>query len=146
MDALQVHALAAASEVDATGTFYDVAVGFDAAKGRTIRIFYDGEREAQHVLSNRTLNSVLIGQAVHVRGRWPLPESATKRQRVMEGEMATWVKSFRTRVLGDSQLGGEAVDLLMEPADVGIEVTSDTRYAVVDIEIVCDWDEYTLSP
>src|SRR3990167_4957368 len=141
MDAVQVHAAAAAITA-ADAKFYDVAVGFPAAKGRCVRIFYGGEREVEHFDGkDRTLNSKLVAQAIIVRGYWPLPETATKRQRVMEGEMATFVKSLRTRVLGDSQLGGASVDLNMGLAQceqivlgagIGGRGATGTKYAIVD--------------
>lgn len=146
MDALQVHAAAAANTADSSSKFYDVAVGFPAAKGRCVRIFYGGERAPEHFPDDKVLNAQLIAQAIIVRGYWPLSETATKRQRAMEGEMAAFVKSFRTRVLGDSQLGGEAVDLNMGPAQCEQAVIAGTKYALVDIEIVCDYDEYPLAP
>ena len=63
-----------------------------------------------------------------------------------EGEMGTFVKELRTRVLGDSQLGGESVDLVMGLAQAEQAVVASTKYAIVDTEIVLDFDEYTLAP
>ena len=147
MDALQVHAAAAANAADtADAKFYDVAVGFPAAKGRCVRIFYGGEREPEHFNDAKTLNSRLIGQAIIVRGYWPLEETATKRQRAMEGEMAVFVKEFRTRVLLDSQLGGASSDLNISLAQCEQSVIANTKYALVDMEVITDYDEYTIAP
>lgn len=145
MDALQVHAAAAA--VTAGGaTFNDVAVGYPAARGRCVRIFYGGEREVEHFEDDKVLNAQLMAQAIIVRGYWPIPDAAAKRHRVMEGEIAAFVKSFRTRVLADTQLGGEAVDLNMGPALCEQAVIAQTKYALADIEIVVDYDEYPIAP
>jgi hypothetical protein len=146
MDALQVHAAAAA--VTAGGaTFTDVAVGFPAAKGRCVRVFYGGERSPDRMgPDSETLNSEMVGQAVIVRGYWPIPETATKRQRVQEGEIGTFVKSFRTRVNGDKQLGGGATDLTLSLAVVEQVVVSGTKYTMADLEAVIDFDEYTIAP
>lgn len=145
MDAIQVHAAAAA--VTAGGAkFYDVAVGFPAAKGRCVRIFYGGEREVEHFTDKRTLNSKLIGQAIIVRGYWPLSDTGTNRHRVQEGEMAVFVKSLRTRILGDSQLGGASVDLNMGLAQCDQAVLASTKYSITDTEIVVDFDEYSIAP
>lgn len=144
MDAVQVHAAAAA--VTAGGaTFSDVAVGFPAAGGRRVRIFYGGERDPAH-FGNRVLDANLVAQAIMVRGYWPLAETAAKRQRAMEGEMAVFIKSLRTRILGDSQLGGNAVDLVMSPAVTEQVMVAGTKYAIVDLELVVDFDETTLAP
>lgn len=144
MDAVQVHAAAAAAAADAK--FKDVAVGFQAAKGKCVRIFYGGERGPEHFPDSRTLNSQMVGQAIVVRGYWPRSDTGTRQQRLMEGEMATFTKELRTRVLGDSQLGGAAVDLVMTPAQCEEAVISSTRYAITDTEIIVDFDEYTLAP
>lgn len=144
MDAIAVHAAAAAAAIDAK--FYDVAVGFPAAKGRCVRIFYGGERRPEHFGDDKTLNSQLVAEAIMVRAYWPLSETATKRQRVMEGEMSTFVTQLRTRVLGDSQLGGAAVDLNVEPAVASQAVIAKTEYAIVELEIVVDYSEYAIAP
>ncbi len=146
MDALQVHAAAAA--VTAGGTaFKNVAVGEVNAAGRGVRIYYDGEREPQHTAgADETLGDKIIAQAVHIRGYWPVPETAAKRQRVMEGEMGAFVKSFRTRVEGDRQLGGEGIDLELGLASVNVTTIGNIRYVLIDMEAICDWDLYTIAP
>jgi hypothetical protein len=142
MDAIQVHAAAAA--VTAGGAkFYDVAVGFPAARGKCVRIFYGGEREPERMGGELTLTSQMVAQAINVRGYWPVSETAAKNHRVIEGEMAAFVKSLRTRILGDSQLGGEGVDLAMHLAVTDQVLVTGIQYAVVDMEIVCDFDEHT---
>ncbi len=94
----------------------------------------------------RRLTSKLVAQKITVRGYWPNPETATKRQRVIEGEMAVFVKELRTRVLGDSNLGGASVDLLMSLANTDQVVISSRQYAIVDTEFIVDFDEYTRTP
>lgn len=153
MDALQVHAKAAAVAIDTK--FYDVAVGFvPVSKGRCVRIFYLGERETEHMPFDRTLTSRVYAQGIGVRGYWPISDTGVNRQRAIEGEMAVFTKDFRSRVLGDSQLGGASVDLEMHPAVAdqitldaggGVAVSLGTKYAVVDIEIVVDFDEATIA-
>jgi hypothetical protein len=143
MDAIQVHAAAAALAAGGSG-FKDVAVGFPAARGRCVRIFYGGERQPEHFLDGVTLNSRLIAQAIVIRGYWPLPEADHKRARVLEGEMAVFCKELRTRILGDSQLGGASSDLNMTPAVADQVLLSGTKYAIVDSEIVVDYDEYAI--
>ena len=77
MDAVQVHAAAAAAAADAK--FKDVAVGFGAARGKCVRIFYGGERGPEHFPDDRTLNSQLVGQAIVVRGYWPRSDTVVTR-------------------------------------------------------------------
>jgi hypothetical protein len=145
MDAIAVHAVAAAATAGGA-TLTDVQVGFPVSKGRCIRIFYGGERGPEEFASDKTLNSKLISQAIVVRGYWPTASTATKEHRAIEGQMASFVQSLRARILGDSQLGGKSIDLSMHPATTDQVVISTTQYAVVDIEIVVDADEYAIAP
>lgn len=146
MDAIAVHATAAASTAGGA-TFYDVAVGFPVSKGRCVRVFYGGERETERFGDGTTIASVLVGQAIIVRAYWPIAETASKKHRAIEGEMAVFVKSLRTRLLGDYQLGGKAQDGLRMHLAVTDQVTiARTDYAVADIEIVVDYDETTYAP
>jgi hypothetical protein len=145
MDALQVHALAAANTAGGA-TFYDVAVRFPEARGRCVCIFYGGEREAPHFPDGQTLNSRLTADAIGVRAYWPVSEYASKRTRVLEGEIAAFVKSFRTRVEGDRQLGGEGTDLRMGLATVDQLLLAGAKYAVADLEILCEYNEFTTAP
>lgn len=144
MDALQVHAAAAATTAGGAA-FTDVAVGFPVGKGRCVRIFYGGEAEPEHI-SAKVLDAALMAERIVVRGYWPNADTGTNTQRATEGEIAAFVKSFRTRVLADSQLGGEAVDLNLHAAQVEQVVISDTKYAVVDMEVVADFSEYPIAP
>lgn len=144
LDAVQVHAAAAA--VTAGGaTFTDVAVGYPVGKGRCVRIFYGGERDPEH-FGDRVLDANLVGQAIVVRGWWPTASTSTKEQRNIEGQMGSFVKSLRTRILGDSQLGGKCTDLVMGTGQAGQVMVGTTQYAITDIEIVVDYDETPLAP
>ncbi|HET7182663.1 MAG TPA: hypothetical protein VFI15_10560, partial [Candidatus Limnocylindrales bacterium] len=134
MDAIQVHAAAAAAAAYVTGPkAYDVAVGYEP-KGRCVRIFYGGEREAEY-FTGYTLTSALIGQSIHIRGYWPVGSSAAKENRLVEGEIAVFVKECRTRIHGDSDIGAKAVDLVMTPAIVDQQTVAGIKNAVCDIEI-----------
>lgn len=146
MDAIQVHAAAAA--VTAGGaTFTDVQVGFaPTAKGRCVRVFYGGEREPERFTSDETLTSKLVAQAINVRGYWPTASTAAKEQRAVEGQMAVFTSSLRTRLLGDSDLGAHAQDgLKMHLAVPDQVVVAGNSYSAIDTEIVVDYDEFTVT-
>lgn len=148
MDAIQVHAAAAAAAAYVTGSkAYDVAVGFPASKGRCVRIYYGGERETERFPDDETLNSQLVAQAINVVGYWPTPSAAPKEHRLIEGEMAAFVKDLRTRINGDYTLGGKAADgLRMGLTTTDQIVLAQTQYAVCQTEIVVDYDEHSYAP
>jgi hypothetical protein len=145
LDALQVHALAAAGTADATGTFVDVAVGFPVAKGRSVRVFYDGERDSVY-FGEGSLNSQHVAQTIVVRAMWPEPTDAASDTRTMQIQMGAFAASFRTRVDGDFTLGGGCTALKMLPAPAGLQLVGQTKYAVLDWEIGLDLDDYTYAP
>lgn len=145
IDAIAVHAAAAA--ITAGGaSFTDVAVRFPQARGRSVSVFYGGERESYYFGEN-VLNAQEIAQAVQVRAMWPLPETGAAQLRTVELEMASFADSFRTRINGDYTLGGNCVALKMLPAPAATDVTSGTKYAVLDWEIGLDGiTEYAYAP
>lgn len=145
IDAIAVHAAAAA--ITAGGAnFTDVKVRFPQARGRSVSVFYGGERESVY-FGDTVLSAQEIAQVVMVRAMWPLPETGAVQLRAVELEMATFADSFRTRINGDFQLGGNCTALKMLPAPAATEVVSQTKYAVLDFEIGLDGiTEYTFAP
>lgn len=147
MDAIQVHAAAAAAAAYSTGAKnYDVKVGFPASKGKCVRIYYGGEREPERFPATGP-DWQLAAQAINVVGYWPTNTTAASDHRLIEGEMAAFVKSFRSRIVGDYTLGGKAADgLRMDYATTDQIVLAQTQYAVCQLEIVVDYDEHTYAP
>lgn len=144
MDAIKVHALAVTTGIDSD--FTDTQVGFPPAKGRSVRIFYAGERDPERFESSETLTSKLVAQGIGVRGYWPVASTSPSEQRIIEGQMAAFAKQLRIRLLGDSRLTGKAQDgLKMHLAAADQVSISGTQYAVVDIEIVVDYDEFSVA-
>lgn len=144
MDAVAVHAAAAATAA-VDSKFNDVAVGHPAAKGRMIRVFYGGERESVY-FGPGSLNSEHMAEVIGVTAMWPTSDTGVNRQRVIEGAMAAFARSFRTRIDGDYTLGGQCTALKMQPAEAGYVVEASTKYAVLDWEIGIDLGDYTQSP
>lgn len=143
MDAIQVHAAAAAAAVDAS--FRDVAVGHPTPRGRCVRIFYGGEREPTKMPFRRSLDSRLVAESVMVRAFWPVSDYSAKQGKALMAEMWGFKDELRTRVLGDSQLGGESIDLEMQMAEADDVLIAGDKYAIEDIEFVIDAGEYTRS-
>lgn len=144
MDDVAAHALTVAKAIDAT--FTDVSVGFPPAKGRCVRVFYGGERNPERYPDDETFNSVLVGQAINVRGYWPVASTGVLEQRVIEGQMAAFAKNLRAAVLGDVGLSGDAVNGLKMHLAAAEQVTvAGVAYAALDAEIVVDYDEHSVT-
>lgn len=141
LDRIQVHAAAGALAIDSK--FKDVAVGHPTPRGRSVRVYYAGEAESEKFESHFTLNSELVAQRILIRAFWPVAEYAAKRGRVLMGEMARFVKELRTRISADADLGGESVDLTIHHADADDAVIGGALFALIDVEIIVEIDEYT---
>lgn len=141
-DAITVHAVAAAAAVDSN--FTDVAIGMPLPRARCVRIFYGGERDPEKMGAQRTLNSRLTAESILLRAFWPVSDYLAARGRALFGEQRSFVVQLRTRIEGDSQLGGKSADLSMHLAEPDDVVLGTTHYAIVDVEFVVDYHETTI--
>ena len=146
MDAIATHVSAACTALGSVGGAWDVAVAPPLPRGKTVRIFYGGERQPPHFGTGQTLSSLMVAQAVMVRAFWPVADYAKLRRKNLMLEMATFAKDLRTRVLGDFQLGGAVSALVMGYAETDDILFGNTHYAIVDTEIVVEYDEFPMTP
>lgn len=143
-DAILVHAKAAALATNAAWT--DVAIAFPLPAGKCVRIFYGGERAPARMGGSRDLKGEMVSEAIVLTAFWPLSSMSSNAAKLMDDEMVTFKHELRTRVLGDSQLGGAGTDLEMGYVSPDIVVIGNTRYAVLECQFVSDYTEYPLSP
>lgn len=137
------HALAAAAAVDAK--FTDVAIGVPVPRGnRCVRIFWTGEAEPEHMGATRVLNARLIAPTCALVGFWSMRALGEAPSKAIEDEMVEFVHELRTRILLDSQLGGNSTDLEMGMAEPDYVVIGGTRYATVEIGFTLDYVQYSL--
>jgi hypothetical protein len=141
-DAILVHAAAAA--LTANATFTNVAIGAPVPSGKCVRIFWGGEAEPARMGGNRVLNGELVAQTLGLVAFWPLPSKSEGVVKAIDDEMSTFIHSLRTRILADSQLGGEATDLEMGYAEPSFLVIDGARYATVEVPFTLDYIEYPL--
>lgn len=142
-DAILVHAAAAAVAADSTWT--DVAIGVKQPDARCVRVYYGGEREPARMGGNRVLNGELVAHAVIVAAFWPLATLGLEAYKATEDQMHLFVHELRTRVLGDSQLGGTSTDLEMGYATPDVVVIGNARWQLVEVVFITDFTEYTLA-
>ena len=143
-DAILVHAKAAALAANSAWT--DVVIGFPLPAGKCVRVYYGGEAAPVRMGGDRVLNGELVSERIIVAAFWPLSNLSTDGVKLMDDEMYTFKHELRTRLLGDSQLGGAGTDLLMGYATPDIVVIGNARYAVLETQIVSDYTEYSLAP
>jgi hypothetical protein len=144
-DAILAHAAAAAVAVNAQ--WKDVAVGAPVPRGnRCVRIFYAGESAPTHMGGHRDLTGELVAETIALVAFWGLGVLDETGVAAIDTEMVAFKHELRTRILGDSQLGGKSTDLEMSYAEPDFLVIGGGRWAVLSCEFVLDYIEYTLAP
>jgi hypothetical protein len=142
--AIVTHATAAGAAV--TPTILDVAIGPPLpTTTRCVRIFYGGETEPAKMGAGSTLNSRMIGERI-VLILWIAVSNISQQEiDAVETELYTFKHELRTRVLGDSQLGGMSTDLEMSLCEVDYPIVANTRYRTLETEFTTDFAEYTIT-
>ena len=143
-DAILVHAKAAALAANSTWT--NVAIGWPIPNGKSVRVYYGGERTPVRMPHDRSFTGELVAEVIVCVAFWPLSALNTDGAKLMDDEMYTFKHELRTRVLGDSQLGGKATDLEMSYATPDLVVIGNTRYAIIEAQFATDFTEYPLAP
>lgn len=144
MDDINAHAIASAAAVDPL--FVDVAVGYRVGKGRCVRTYYAGEVDPPPRLgAEHVLDADLVGERVVVSALFPIADISKEKGREQLGQAWTFKHELRTRVLGDAQLGGDAVDLLLLPTTVEEVLISKQSYLECRTEIQLSYTEYAIA-
>jgi hypothetical protein len=144
-DQILVHALAAAAAVNAQ--WLDVAIGAPIPRGnRCVRIGYAGETAPERMGSNRVLNGELVAETCWLIAFWSMSAMDETGVKAIDSEMVGFKHELRTRILGDSQLGGASTDLVMGYAEPDYLVIGGARWAVLEVTFTLDYTEYPLAP
>lgn len=146
-DAILAHAQAAALAVDAQ--WKDVSVGMPQPRGdRSVRVFYGGEVPPEHMGPDHdSLNSEMVAEVVKVIAFWEVATGSETEALAIDDEMYAFKHQFRTRVLGNARLGGEAENLTVDYADpTFIKLVSGQRYATLAMDVIVDYTEYSKVP
>lgn len=144
LSALTTHATAAAAALD--DPILDVAVGAPVPEGRCVRLYYDGETQPARMPGQRTLNAEMVAERISLILFIPVTEMSLSQMQAVEAELYDFKHELRTRVLGDSQLGGQSTDLEMEYAEPDFVVIGNIRYRILGVSFVTDFAEYSIAP
>lgn len=142
---LVTHATAAGAAL--TNPILDVAVGGPLPDSeRCVRLWYGGEIDPAHMGAQRTLNSRMIGERIVLMLWIKLSGLTVQEVAAVETELYDFKHELRTRVLGDSQLGGANTDLEMTLADPDWATVRDMRYRTLAVEFNTDFIDYPVAP
>lgn len=142
--AILTHVTAAGAAL--TIAFTDVATGFPVPKGRCIRIFYGGEGDPTDVMgARRTMTTELIAELTVIEAYWPVSEMGESGASDIDAEMVTLKQEIKTRLYGDSQLGGQCTDLTIDDAQPDFPVIAGTKYRSLTLIVTSAYDEITVA-
>lgn len=121
----------------------DVQEAFPVAADRRVRVYFAGEAEVEKFTSRYSLNSELVAQVTVVVAFWAVGSLDEETARVLNAEMIAFAGELRTRLDGDSTLGGACADLTVGYAQQEFPTIANTRYVALAWEIVTEAIEYT---
>ena len=141
--AILVHATAAGAAL--SDPILDVARAFPVPTGRCIRVYYGGETEPRRMGGRRVLNAELVAEVTLIAAFFPLSVNDVPVAAALDTDLYNLKHDLRTRILGDSQLGGQATDLELEYVEPDLVVYGNTRYAILTWRVISDYVEYPLA-
>jgi hypothetical protein len=137
------HVRAAGTAV--TPKILDVAQGSPVSvNAAMLRYWYSGDSPAPHYPGGQTLTQIMVGERVNVAAYFPASDRS-----VLAG-LDTWVfaikHELKTRLIGDSQLGGQCDDLEVGDAEVEYLDVGGALVVRLLIPLILDFGEaYTIS-
>jgi hypothetical protein len=141
---LQAHLVAAGAAL--TDDILDVDRGLLATRGRQIRYYWGGEVAPVRMgPEHRVLNGEMVGQRFIIAAAWPLTDLTEANVTAIDVEMQQLAGEVRTRIQGDSTLGGNVTDLDLNYAEPDLIVIAGARHVVLRWDLDLAYIEYTLA-
>jgi hypothetical protein len=146
MEAIKAHAAAAGALMTPAITDVDIGPPMPVSH-RCVRIFYGGEVEPAHMGNEtHTMNSQMVSERISLVAWIALSNLSPEQLADVEMTLRAFKHELRTRVLGDSQLGGMATDLAMGMSNVDFGPVGNTNYRTLETEFITDYAEYPIAP
>jgi hypothetical protein len=138
---LEAHLVAAGAAL--TDDLLDVDRGL-LIGGRQLRYYWSGECEPPAMGGTRVLNGELVGQRFTIAASWPLSDLSVELVEAIDVEMQVLAGEIRTRIQGDSQLGGNVTDLDLGYAEPDIMTIANARHVVLQWTLDLAFVEYAI--
>jgi hypothetical protein len=139
---LQTHLTAAGAAL--TDPLLDVDRGV-LTGGRQIRYYWQGECEPPRMPAERVLSGEMVGQRFTLAACWPLSDLSVDQVTELDKEMQALAFQVRTRIQGDSQLGGNVTDLDLDYGEAVMMSISNARHVVMEWQLDLAYVEYAIS-
>lgn len=140
---LQTHLVAAGAAL--TDPLQDVDRGLPATAGRQLRYYWAGECEPPRMGGHRVLNGELVGQRFVIAATWPLTDLSAALVTVIDAEMQVLAGEIRTRIQGDSTLGGNITDLDLGYVEPDVVVIANARHVACRWQLDLAYVEYAVA-
>lgn len=122
-----------------TNPILDVDRGFPTG-GRSIRYYWTGEVEGSQVFARN-----VVGQRFAIAALWPLSTLAPEVVAALDAEMQLLAGQVRTRLDGDTQLGGNAEWLELGYGKADVVTISNALFVALHWDLDIWYVTYTLS-
>ncbi len=142
--AIVVHAAAAGAAL--SDPILDARAAFPVPKGRCVRVYYAGEAEPVHMGGRRVLNAEMVAHRTTIALFLPVSLNDEALAVIVDADLYDFGHELRTRILGDSTLGGAETDLDLGYLEPDLVTYGNTRYLMGLWEVLSDYTEYTLAP
>jgi hypothetical protein len=139
---LDAHLVAAGAAL--TEDMNDVGLGLPTG-GRQLRYYYAGECEPPRMAGPRVLNGEMVGQRFIIAALWPIPDLSPATVASIDAEERQLAGEIRTRIQGDSTLGGNVTDLDLGYMEPDLVIITGTRYVACKWQLDLAYVEYTVA-
>lgn len=143
LSVLASHLVAAGAAL--TDPLLDVDRGLPTG-GKKIRYFWAGEFEPPRMPYAESLDSELVGQRFNIAALWPLSDLDPALYAALDIEMQLLAGQVRTRIDGDSTLGGNVTGLKLRYGEIDVLTIGNARHLTIQWELDIAFLEYTLAP
>ncbi len=114
--------------------------------GRMIRYWWGGEVPPPKMSGPLVLNGRMVGERFEIAALWPASDLDVTLITAIDVEMQLLAGEVRTRIQGDSQLGGNVTDLDLDYAAPDVVTISNARHLVLRWTLDLSYVEYALAP
>jgi hypothetical protein len=139
---LQAHLVAAGGAL--TDPMLNVDRGLPTG-GRQLRYYWGGEVDPP-AMPTRDMTGDIVGQRFIIAALWPLSDLSVELVTAIDTEMQALAGQVRTRILGDSQLGGNVTDLTLSNAEPDLVSIGNARHVALRWDLDLSYIEYAIAP
>lgn len=139
---LQAHLVAA--DATLTDPLLDVDRGL-LTGGRQIRYYWAGEVEPPRMSGRRVLNGEMVGQRFTIAASWVAQDLSVASVASIDTDMQALAGQIRTRIQGDSQLGGNVTDLDLQYGSPNLLTIGNARHVILEWQLDLAYVEYAIA-